>query len=81
MFIIITNGSGKSLIVYLLTRFNQLRIKNKILNYSNFLSLVEQLYKDFKDYGYDSEKYVHKIYEAFRRDTDKKIIISTWQSI
>ena len=74
-------ASGKSLIVYLLTRFNQLRIKNKILIIVPTTSLVEQLYKDFKDYGYDSDRYVHRIYEGHNRDTDKQIIISTWQSI
>ena len=74
-------ASGKSHIVYLLTRFNQLRIKNKILIIVPTTSLVEQLYKDFKDYGYDSDKYVHRIYEGHSRDTDKQIIISTWQSI
>ena len=68
-------ASGKSLIVYLLTRFNQLRIIVPTT------SLVEQLYKDFKDYGYDSDKYVHRIYEGHSRETDKQIIISTWQSI
>ena len=74
-------ASGKSLIVYLLTRFNQLRIKNKILIIVPTTSLVEQLYKDLKDYGYDSDKYVHRIYEGHSRETDKQIIISTWQSI
>ena len=74
-------ASGKSVIVYLLTRFNQLRIKNKILIIVPTTSLVEQLYKDFKDYGYNSDRYVHRIYEGHSRDTDKQIIISTWQSI
>ena len=74
-------ASGKSLIVYLLVRFNQLRIKNKILIIVPTTSLVEQLHKDFKDYGYNSDKYVHRIYEGHNRDTDKQIIISTWQSI
>ena len=74
-------ASGKSLIVYLLVRFNQLRIKNKILIIVPTTSLVEQLHKDFKDYGYNSDKYVHKIYEGHSKDTDKQVIISTWQSI
>tara|TARA_A100001011_G_scaffold140195_1_gene148128 strand:+ start:179 stop:1645 length:1467 start_codon:yes stop_codon:yes gene_type:complete len=74
-------ASGKSLIVYLLTRFNQLRIKNKILIVVPTTSLVEQLYKDFKDYGYDSDKHVHRIYEGHSKDTNKKVVISTWQSI
>ena len=74
-------ASGKSLIVYLLVRFNQLRIKNKILIIVPTTSLVEQLHKDFKDYGYNSDKYVHKIYEGHSKDTDKQVVISTWQSI
>ena len=74
-------ASGKSLIVYLLVRFNQLRIKNKILIIVPTTSLVEQLFKDFKDYGYNSLKNVHKIYEGHSKDTNKNVVISTWQSI
>jgi superfamily II DNA or RNA helicase len=36
---------------------------------------------DFCDYGWDAEEYVHKIYSGKDKNTDKKIIISTWQSI
>ena len=74
-------ASGKSLIVYLLVRFNLLRIKKKILIIVPTTSLVEQLFKDFKDYGWNSEKNVHKIYSGHEKDTDKNVIISTWQSI
>ena len=75
-------ASGKSLIVYLLVRFNLLRLKDKkILIIVPTTSLVEQLYKDFKDYGWDNEKNIHRIYEGHSKDTDKKVIISTWQSI
>ena len=73
-------ASGKSLIVYLLVRFNLLRLKDKkILIIVPTTSLVEQLYKDFKDYGWDNEKNIHRIYEGHSKDTDKKVIISTWQ--
>lgn len=44
-------------------------------------SLVEQMYKDFKEYGYDVETNCHMIYSGKDKVTDKKIIISTWQSI
>ena len=75
-------ASGKSLIVYLLVRFNLLRLKDKkILIIVPTTSLVEQLYKDFKDYGWDNEENIHRIYEGHSKDTDKKVIISTWQSI
>ena len=44
-------------------------------------SLVEQMYKDFIEYGWDVEKYCHKIYAGKDLLSDKNVIISTWQSI
>tara|TARA_R110001592_G_scaffold61674_4_gene188390 strand:- start:419 stop:1429 length:1011 start_codon:yes stop_codon:yes gene_type:complete len=44
-------------------------------------SLVEQLFKDFKDYGYNSERNVHRIYSGHEKETNKRVIISTWQSV
>ena len=44
-------------------------------------SLVEQLTQDYKDYGYDTDNLVHKIYAGKDKDTDRRIIITTWQSI
>ena len=65
--------------------FNLLRLKekkqDKILIIVPTTSLVEQLYKDFKDYGYDSNKNVHRIYEGHSKITSKRVVISTWQSI
>jgi len=78
-------ASGKSLIVYLLVRFNIIRLKdkpnNKILIIVPTTSLVEQLFKDFKDYGWNSDKNVHRIYQGHDKETDKNVVISTWQSI
>jgi hypothetical protein len=78
-------ASGKSLIVYLLVRFNLIRLKektnNKILIIVPTTSLVEQLFKDFKDYGWNTDKNVHRIYQGHDKETDKNVIISTWQSI
>ena len=78
-------ASGKSLIIYLMVRFNLIRLKeeenNKILIVVPTTSLVEQLYKDFKDYGYDSLRNVHRIYQGHEKETDKPVIISTWQSL
>ena len=77
-------ASGKSLITYLLVRFNILRLKEnkkKILIIVPTTSLVEQLFKDFKDYGWSPEKNVHRIYQGHEKETNKSIIISTWQSI
>ena len=44
-------------------------------------SLVEQMYKDFEDYGYDSEQYCHRQYSGKDKHTNKFLTITTWQSI
>jgi len=78
-------ASGKSLIIYLILIFNLLRLKDtkqdKILIIVPTTSLVEQLFKDFKDYGYNSERNVHKIYQGHEKVTNKRVIITTWQSV
>ena len=33
-------------------------------------SLVEQMFKDFEDYGWDAEKYCHKIYSGKEKQTN-----------
>lgn len=74
-------GSGKSLIIYLLARlytFN--KSKRKFLIIVPTISLVHQMASDFISYGYD-ENMIHKITAGESKDTDKPIIISTWQSI
>jgi superfamily II DNA or RNA helicase len=43
--------------------------------------LVSQLASDFIDYGFDANKYVHRIYSGQDKQTNKPITISTWQSI
>jgi superfamily II DNA or RNA helicase len=70
-------ASGKSLIIYLLTRWYNV----KTLIIVPTVSLVAQLQKDFKDYGFESDKYVHEIMSGREKDSDAPIIISTWQSI
>lgn len=74
-------GSGKSFIMYLLMRHILGTEKGKILIIVPTTSLVEQLWQDFADYGYDAENKVHKIYSGKDKTTNKRIIISTWQSI
>ena len=78
-------ASGKSLIIYLMLIYNLLRLKDtkqdKILIIVPTTSLVEQLFKDFKDYGYNSERNVHRIYQGHEKETSKRVVISTWQSV
>ena len=74
-------ASGKSLIIYALIRFYNYLLKDKkILILVPTTSLVEQMYSDFIDYGWD-DKYLHRIYQGHEKDTDKPVIISTWQSL
>ena len=65
--------------------FNLLRLKDskqdKDLIIVPTTSLVEQLFKDFKDYGYNSERNVHRIYQGHEKETSKRVVISTWQSV
>lgn len=70
-------ASGKSFMIYLIMRYLNLPTLIIVPN----LQLVHQMFNDFKDYGFDSDKYIHKIFGGQDKDTDKKIIISTWQSI
>ena len=66
-------ASGKSLIIYLLARY----YNKKTIIIVPTTSLVEQMAKDFKDYGYDEE--ICKIYSG-KPVFDSDITITTWQS-
>ena len=80
MMLLSPTASGKSLILYLITRYLQLTNKKGLLIVPT-TSLVEQMYSDFKSYGYDSEKYCHRQYAGKDKQTDKFLTITTWQSI
>jgi len=73
-------ASGKSLMIYCLVRYYVAKGKS-ILIVVPTTSLVEQMYKDFEDYGWDVGSYCHKIYAGKERETDSQVIITTWQSI
>ena len=74
-------GSGKSLIIYVLVRWYLENYKDNVLIVVPTTSLVEQLYTDFKDYGFDVENNCHRIYSGKDKNTDRRVLISTWQSI
>ena len=73
-------GSGKSLMIYAIVRYYAATAK-KILIVVPTTSLVEQMVNDFISYGWRANDFVHKIYSGKDKNTDKPIIISTWQSI
>lgn len=78
-------ASGKSLIIYLFVR--------QFIQYQNLrgliivptTSLVEQLYSDFADYsnanGWNVEENVHRVYQGRDKQSNKNVVISTWQSL
>jgi superfamily II DNA or RNA helicase len=70
-------ASGKSLIIYLLTRWYE---SSKVLILVPTTSLVEQMYSDFVDYGYD-EKMMQRIYQGHSKEITNQVVISTWQSL
>ena len=74
-------GSGKSLIIYTLLRWYLESYDKKILIIVPTTSLVEQMYSDFAQYGYNVETNVHRIYSGKDKTTDKRIVVSTWQSV
>jgi superfamily II DNA or RNA helicase len=73
-------ASGKSLMIYSLARYYVEHGKN-ILVVVPTTSLVEQMYKDFEEYGWDVETHCHKIYSGREKYDDRPIVITTWQSI
>jgi superfamily II DNA or RNA helicase len=73
-------ASGKSLMIYSIVRYF-VEKENNILLIVPTTSLVEQMYKDFEDYGWNAEEYCHKIYSGKEKTTNKNVVITTWQSI
>jgi len=73
-------GSGKSMMIYSIVRY-YVEMGMKILLVVPTTSLVEQIIKDFDDYGWSADHYCHAIYSGKDKNTTKPVIISTWQSI
>lgn len=84
-------ASGKSLIIYLLTRY----YNAKTLIIVPTISLVHQLAGDFVDYGFndkpstvggasvgydDSSGGIHKIFAGQERETEAQVVVTTWQT-
>ena len=81
-------ASGKSLAIYILIRWLQRELPDgqKIVLIVPRTQLVEQMYGDFADYSQtdDSwfvEDHCHRIYSGKEKETDKEVIITTWQSM
>ena len=80
-------ASGKSLIIYSLIRWwlSTIQPHRKVLVIVPTISLVAQMLSDFKDYssknGWSVEEMCHGIHGGEEKFTDKRVVVSTWQSI
>lgn len=77
-------GSGKSLIIYCLLRWNE-KFGRKQLVLVPTTSLVEQMYSDFQSYsqrnGWKASYNCSRIYSGHSKENLLPIVISTWQSV
>lgn len=68
-------SSGKSLIIYCLTR----AVPGRTLIVVPTVGLVHQMVSDFRDYG--SQQAIHKIQDGRDVPAGTDVVVSTWQSI
>lgn len=84
---ILHHNSGKSLIIYMITRILQKQVfeNQKILIIVPSISLVTQMFNDFVDYSivnkWNTNDNVHSIMAGVKKDSEKPIYLSTWQSL
>lgn len=80
-------GSGKSMIIYCLMRYylETLPKDKKILIVVPTTGLVQQMLSDFAEYSkntkWRADKNCHGIHAGRSKETAKRVVISTWQSI
>ncbi len=84
---VLPTGSGKSYVQFLIAKLF-LKINNsksKVLLVVPTVALVHQMFNDFKEYGehisYDFVNDLHCIYSGQEKESNKPIVISTWQSL
>ena len=81
-------GSGKSLIIYTLLRhyLNLIPKEQKVLIIVPTIGLVSQMFSDICDYAgkdtrWNPREQTHMMYAGKEKNTKKKVVISTWQSL
>lgn len=79
--IVSPTASGKSLIIYMISRWLIDNGKKRGLLIVPTTSLVEQMYGDFKSYGWNVEENCNRVYYGKDKFKDVHLTISTWQSI
>ena len=79
--IVSPTASGKSLIIYtILNWYADARLADKALIIVPTISLVQQMATDFVEYGCEKDE-IHQITAGADKETNKRIVISTWQSL
>jgi superfamily II DNA or RNA helicase len=78
--IVSATSSGKSYMIYALVRYYVTK-KKRVLVVFPTTSLIQQMYKDWIEYGWDAEKYCHMIYSGQEKNTELEVTLSTWQGI
>jgi len=74
-------ASGKSIIIYTAIRYLAAKGKKVLLVVPN-TSLVEQMFSDFTEYGWDEiRNYVEILYSGEKPTFGKQVLISTFQSL
>ena len=76
-------ASGKSFIIFLLICYTMMQTKRKALIVVPTTSLVHQMVSDFASYTNNEflKEMSHKIMYGYDIETDRRVIVSTWQSI
>lgn len=79
--VVFPTGGGKSLIAFLIVNWlKEHDLAKKICLVVPTTTLVDQMTLDFKDYSWDTDKLIHKIYAGASKVTTKFLTITTWQS-
>jgi superfamily II DNA or RNA helicase len=74
-------ASGKSFIIFLIMMYILTQKKGRCLIVVPTTSLVHQMSSDFESYSHYANGMCHKITAGESKDTNKRVIVSTWQSI
>jgi len=78
-------GSGKSMIIYMLVRHLLEQTEGKILIVVPTIGLVTQMMSDFEIYSNGTDwkvsKNCHGIYAGQDKETSKRVVVTTWQSV
>lgn len=74
-------ASGKSFIIYLITRYLAEELGKRVLIVVPTVSLTRQMTTDFINYNNGEDIGVHEISAGVTKQTDLPVVVSTWQSL